>query len=543
MEAALQQAGASIPSREAGQAFFKMLFTILKNVAEHPSEPKYRSVKLANKGFHAKVGQHAGGVECMKALGFAETADGRLELALVWGLPDTGKLREGYAAMSRTAEMLGVPAPAISFDAPAAADTPGAGAAAPAPPASAAPDPELPTDGSVRTFNVRDSRKYQVGIASTFRSRDGNEVSGVVMALTPLPTPNPEAPHAARATVLVDETPAPSSSGAPPPMLNLNTESRLAPSGWAAQKQARLEGLREAVLGVVPRAADAPERELSYGVGSEQRVVYRTDGQLLGSVAAQQQAKSGGAAVGWVQAGQETRQQEEEGKLNALAQLKTTSIRFRLPGGENLAVSADFSSNEPASVVESFVRQSLLVPGFSGAVPLLLRPPIPPRQLDLSATGGELGEGASSLMAFGREWKARHEYTTAGRRIAWSYTGQPKGEAHTLAPRAQLIMAVEPAQIRAEVMAAAVAAAEEESLARQQSAREAAGGRDLVDDGEEDPGGTWAMEVDDDEVELAAAEAAAREAARRANLEAGGGAAGGGAGGAAMPKWFRGTRG
>ena len=358
MEAALQQAGASIPSREAGQAFFKMLFTILKNVAEHPSEPKYRSVKLANKGFHAKVGQHAGGVECMKALGFAETADGRLELALVWGLPDTGKLREGYAAMSRTAEMLGVPAPAISFDAPAAADTPGAGvAAAPAPPASAAPDPELPTEGSVRTFNVRDSRKYQVGSASTFRSRDGNEVSGVVMALTPLPTPNPEAPHAARATVLVDETPALSSSGAPPPMLNLNTESRLAPSGWAAQKQARLEGLREAVLGVVPRAADAPERELSYGVGSEQRVVYRTDGQLLGSVAAQQQAKSGGAAVGWVQAGQETRQQEEEGKLNALAQLKTTSIRFRLPGGENLAVSADFSSNEPASVVESFVRQ------------------------------------------------------------------------------------------------------------------------------------------------------------------------------------------
>ena len=139
-----------------------------------------------------------------------------------------------------------------------------------------------------------------------------------------------------------------------------------------------------------------------------------------------------------MQAGQETRQQEEEGKLNALAQLKTTSIRFRLPGGENLAVSADFSSNEPASVVESFVRQSLLVPGFSGAVPLLLRPPIPPRQLDLSDTGGELGEGASSLMAFGREWKARHEYTTAGRRIAWSYTGQPKGEARTLAPRAQL---------------------------------------------------------------------------------------------------------
>ena len=36
-----------------------------------------------------------------KALGFAET-DGRLELQLVWGLPDVGKLRGGYEAMCRT---------------------------------------------------------------------------------------------------------------------------------------------------------------------------------------------------------------------------------------------------------------------------------------------------------------------------------------------------------------------------------------------------------------------------------------------------------
>ena len=69
MEAALQQASGTIPSREAGTAFFKLLFTILKNVAENPAEPKYRTVKRANKGFHGKVGQFGGGVECMKALG------------------------------------------------------------------------------------------------------------------------------------------------------------------------------------------------------------------------------------------------------------------------------------------------------------------------------------------------------------------------------------------------------------------------------------------------------------------------------------------
>ena len=96
---------------------------------------------------------------------------------------------------------------------------------------------------------------------------------------------------------------------------------------------------------MVARPAGAPSRELSYGVGAVERLMYRTDGQLLGSVAAAQQAKAGGASVGWVQAGQETRQQEEERKLKALAAAKTTSIRFRLPGSiENLAVSAEFVS-------------------------------------------------------------------------------------------------------------------------------------------------------------------------------------------------------
>jgi hypothetical protein len=64
---------------------------------------------VPNKGFHSKVGQFAGGVGCMKALGFVET-EGRWELQLVWGLPDVSKLRGGFEA-----QMLGVEAAAISF--------------------------------------------------------------------------------------------------------------------------------------------------------------------------------------------------------------------------------------------------------------------------------------------------------------------------------------------------------------------------------------------------------------------------------------------
>jgi len=375
MEAALQQASGTIPSREAGTAFFKLLFTILKNVAENPAEPKYRTVKLANKGFHGKVGQFGGGVECMKALGFAETGDGRLELQLVWGLPDVGKLRTGYEAMCRTAGMLGVEAPQVSFAACEGGAAAPAAAPAPPPPVAAAAAPAAPPPpvtargGAVRTFNVRDSRKYQVGVESTFRSRDGAEVSGLVLTLAPLA--NPDAPHAAKATVLVSDEPAAPSAPrtGPPPLLNLNAETRLAPSGWAAQKQARLEALRTEVLGVVARPEGSPAREISFGMGAEERLMYRTDGELLGSIAAAQQAKAGGAAVGWVQAGQETRQQEEERKLKSLAAAKTSSIRFRLPGSgtgtgpaENLAVSAEFGSNEPASALEAFVRSVILKP-------------------------------------------------------------------------------------------------------------------------------------------------------------------------------------
>jgi hypothetical protein len=217
--------------------------------------------------------------------------------------------------------------------------------------------------GAVRTFNVRDSRKYQVGADSTFRSRDGAEVAGLVLTLAPLTPSNPSAPYAAKATVLVSDEPSTSPPTGPPPLLNLNTETRLAPSGWAAQKQARLEALRTEVLGVVPRPDGSPPRELRFGTGTEERLMYKSDSELLGSVAALQQARSGGAAVGWVQAGQETRQQEEERKLKALTESKTTSVRFRLPGGaENVTVSTEFGSNEPASALEAFVRSDLLKP-------------------------------------------------------------------------------------------------------------------------------------------------------------------------------------
>ena len=246
---------------------------LCRNIVEQPAEPKFRTVKLANKGFHSKVGQFAGGLECMKALGFTE-ADGRLEMQLVWGLPDVGKLRAGYEAMCRTAQMLGVEAPAINF----AACEGGGDAVAAAVPAAAtsaaasavSEELALPAGGAVRTFTVRDSRKYQVGIESTFRSRDGAEVSGVVLTLAPLAPANPSAPHAAKATVLVSEESSSSPPTGPPPLLALNAETRLAPSGWAAQKQARLEALRTEVLGVVPRTEGAPPRELHFGNFSTQ---------------------------------------------------------------------------------------------------------------------------------------------------------------------------------------------------------------------------------------------------------------------------------
>ena len=136
MEAALMRAGGSIPSREAGEGFFKLLFAILKNIATKPDEPKYRSIKLTNKvpraglrsrrssplplhclglgasasgshtlpppppppqGFASKVGAFDGGLAAMEALGFKEV-EGELQLQLVWGRPDGAVLQVNTGA-------------------------------------------------------------------------------------------------------------------------------------------------------------------------------------------------------------------------------------------------------------------------------------------------------------------------------------------------------------------------------------------------------------------------------------------------------------
>jgi hypothetical protein len=271
METALQAVGASIPSREAGAVFFAAVFTILRNVAQRPDEPKFRTIKIANNSFHTKVGQYAGGIDCLRALGFEDAPDKKLVLRLVWGCPDGALLRAGFEALGLTATRLGVPIPPIDFgacDGPSTAPPAAAGAASapPSPPASFASAPVLSAgvDGApaIRTFRVRDARKYVVGQDSVFHAKDGGEIRGRVMSLAPLDVANADAPHAAKVSVLVsseevsrrhDSLPAASSSVSAPTVVNLNSEARLAPSGWAQQKAARLVALRSSTLGMVPR--------------------------------------------------------------------------------------------------------------------------------------------------------------------------------------------------------------------------------------------------------------------------------------------------
>eukprot|EP01043_Picozoa_sp_COSAG02_P024958 COSAG02_NODE_1384_length_12956_cov_126.308446_4_plen_139_part_00 len=73
-----------------------------------------------------------------------------------------------------------------------------------------------------------------------------------------------------------------------------------------------------------------------------------------------------------------------------------------------------------------------------------------------------------SLMAYGREWTGRIEYKGGEKRMAWSYQGTPAAAKQhvlqTLAPRAQLILSVDPSAIREDVIAAATSVAEEVRL-------------------------------------------------------------------------------
>jgi hypothetical protein len=74
-----------------------------------------------------------------------------------------------------------------------------------------------------------------------------------------------------------------------------------------------------------------------------------------------------------------------------------------------------------------------------------------------------------SLMGYGREWTGRIEYKEGGvKRMVWSYQGTPAAAKQhvrqTLAPRAQLILSVDPSAIREDVIAAATSVAEEVRL-------------------------------------------------------------------------------
>ena len=45
---------------------------MLSNVLHHPTEPKYRSIRIANKHFYSRVGRFAAGLELLQCFGFEE---------------------------------------------------------------------------------------------------------------------------------------------------------------------------------------------------------------------------------------------------------------------------------------------------------------------------------------------------------------------------------------------------------------------------------------------------------------------------------------
>lgn len=206
-----------------------------------------------------------------------------------------------------------------------------------------------------------------------------------------------------------------------------------------------------------------------------------------------------------------------------------------------------------------------------------------------------------SLMAYGREWTGRIEHNGGEKRMAWSYHGAPAAAKQhvrqTLAPRAQLILSVDPSAIREDVMAAATSVAEEvrlsvhlacqlaflstclraalsflhsistvvllwtlvsaqEALVRARSAGTEAEMAALAADAAEEEAAeaaaaaaAVAMADSEEEEEDGGGAEAARRRQLAAALVSGDGAAGGAAGGGArgggdstgMPKWFRGT--
>lgn len=48
----------------------RTLLAYVRNVVEHPGDPKYRKVRTANNTFQTRIGNRVGGMECMRAFGF-----------------------------------------------------------------------------------------------------------------------------------------------------------------------------------------------------------------------------------------------------------------------------------------------------------------------------------------------------------------------------------------------------------------------------------------------------------------------------------------
>lgn len=54
----------------------KALLIYASNILDHPQELKYRQIKKSNAAFQSRLGSRAGGMECMRVLGFKERIEG-----------------------------------------------------------------------------------------------------------------------------------------------------------------------------------------------------------------------------------------------------------------------------------------------------------------------------------------------------------------------------------------------------------------------------------------------------------------------------------
>eukprot|EP00658_Telonema_sp_P-2_P056897 TRINITY_DN4535_c0_g1_i3.p1 TRINITY_DN4535_c0_g1~~TRINITY_DN4535_c0_g1_i3.p1 ORF type:complete len:310 (+),score=89.80 TRINITY_DN4535_c0_g1_i3:101-1030(+) len=61
---------------EAFQVAIKTLLTFARNVEAHPQDEKYRKIMVSNSAFQKRVTNHPGGLECVKAIGFVQNAEG-----------------------------------------------------------------------------------------------------------------------------------------------------------------------------------------------------------------------------------------------------------------------------------------------------------------------------------------------------------------------------------------------------------------------------------------------------------------------------------